>query len=51
MGRDPEGARILEESAALIQQKPPIGFVASDNRDYDNYRRFYRTTLVRPLAN
>lgn len=51
MGRDSEGARILEESAALIQQKPPFGFVASENRDYDNYRRFYRTTLVRPLAN
>lgn len=50
MAQDTEGARILEASAALIQQKPPFGFVASENRDYDNYRRFYRTTLVRPPA-
>lgn len=37
-------------SAGLIQQKPPFGFVASENRDYDNYRSFYRTTWVRPPA-
>jgi phosphonate transport system substrate-binding protein len=48
MAQDAEGARILEASAALIQQKPPFGFVAAENRDYDNYRNFYRTTTVRP---
>lgn len=50
MAKDPEGARILEASAAVIGQKAPFGFVAADNRDYENYRRFYRTTLVRAEA-
>ncbi len=48
MAQDPEGLRVLEASAALLKQEPPYGFVASDNRDYDNYRKFYRATLVRP---
>ncbi len=46
MAKDPEGARILEASAGLIHQQPPFGFVAAGNRDYDNYRRFYRSTFV-----
>ena len=50
MAQDPEGLRVLEASARLIKQQPPFGFVASENRDYDNYRKFYRTTLVRPAA-
>jgi ABC-type phosphate/phosphonate transport system substrate-binding protein len=50
MAQDPEGLRILEASAAVIKQQPPFGFVASENRDYDNYRSFYRTTLVRAPA-
>ncbi|MES2957484.1 MAG: PhnD/SsuA/transferrin family substrate-binding protein [Pseudomonadota bacterium] len=50
MAQDPEGQRVLEASAALIKQQPPFGFVGSEDRDYDNYRRFYRTTLVRPPA-
>jgi ABC-type phosphate/phosphonate transport system substrate-binding protein len=50
MARDPAGARILEASAALIGQKPPFGFVAAANADYENYRTFYRTTLVRQQA-
>jgi phosphonate transport system substrate-binding protein len=48
MAHDAQGARILEASAALIQQEPPFGFVAAHNLDYDHYRKFYRTTLVRP---
>ncbi len=50
MARDPTGARILEASAGLIGQRPPFGFVAAGNGDYDNYRSFYRTTLVRQPA-
>lgn len=50
MAQDPEGARVLEAQAALLRQQPPYGFVAADNRDYDNYRRFYRTTAVRAPA-
>lgn len=50
MAQDADGARVLEASAGLIKQQPPFGFVAAHNRDYDNYRNFYRTTLVRPPA-
>jgi phosphonate transport system substrate-binding protein len=50
MAHDPEGARLLETQAALIKQQPPYGFVASGPRDYGNYRRFYRTTVVRAPA-
>lgn len=49
MARDPEGLKILEASAALIKQSPPLGFVPAEDREYENYRRFYRTTLVKGL--
>lgn len=45
MADDPEGHRILRASAALIRQDPPLGFVATSNRDYDNQRRVYRGAL------
>lgn len=45
MAGDPEGQRILQASAALIRQDPPLGFVATNNRDYDNQRRIYRGAL------
>lgn len=48
MAVDAEGRRVLEASAALIKQKPPFGFVSADDKDYDNYRRFFRTTSVKP---
>lgn len=47
MSSDPEGAKILAASAELIKQKPPYGFMAATDRDFDNYRRFYRNTLVK----
>ncbi len=47
MAGDPEGLRILEASAALIRQKPPLGFVAADDGDYDDYRRFHRVAQAR----
>lgn len=47
MADDPEGARILEQVAALVKQSPPFGFVASDNKDYDSYRRFFLKTQTR----
>jgi phosphonate transport system substrate-binding protein len=49
MARDPAGMKILETSAALIQQKPPYGFVPADDREYENYRSYYKTTLVKGL--
>jgi len=47
MVKDPEGLQILEAGAELLKSSGDLGFVAADNRDYDNYRRFYRTTQVK----
>ena len=47
MVKDPEGRQILEAGADLLKSSGELGFVAADNRDYDNYRKFYRTTQVK----
>ena len=47
MTDDPEGARILKASAQLIKQPPPLGFVRSNDTDYENVRKFHRSTLVK----
>ena len=47
MARDPEGKKILEERAELLKSKGELGFVPAENRDYDNYRVFYKQTLVK----
>jgi phosphonate transport system substrate-binding protein len=47
MVNDPEGRRILEAGADLLKSHGDLGFVAAENSDYDNYRKFYRTTEVR----
>jgi phosphonate transport system substrate-binding protein len=47
MINDPEGRRVLEAGADLLKSTGDLGFVAAENRDYDNYRKFYRTTLVK----
>lgn len=47
MANDPEGRRVLQAGADLLKMNGPLGFVAAENRDYDNYRRFYRTTQVK----
>ena len=47
MSKDPEGRKILNEGAELLKIKEELGFVAADNRDYDNYRSFYRQTQVK----
>ncbi|MBS4097380.1 MAG: phosphate/phosphite/phosphonate ABC transporter substrate-binding protein [Sulfuricella sp.] len=49
MDKDPEGTRILESSAQIIQQKPPFGFLPSSQHDYHNYIDFYKTTLVKDI--
>ena len=46
-GQRPEGRRILEAGADLLKSSGELGFVAADDRDYDNYRKFYRTTQVK----
>jgi len=49
MAKDAEGLKILEASAALVKQSPPFGFVPAEDREYENYRKFYKTTLVKGL--
>lgn len=46
MADDPEGAAILAASAALVGQKPPYGFVAATDGEYDNVRRIYRSRAL-----
>jgi phosphonate transport system substrate-binding protein len=47
MTTDPEGRRVLEAGAELLKIKDKLGFVAADNRDYENYRAFYKNTRVK----
>jgi phosphonate transport system substrate-binding protein len=47
MDKDPEGRKILEASAALIKATGAVGFVAAEDRDYDGYRAFFKTTQVK----
>lgn len=50
MAKDPQGRKILEAGAELLKIEGELGFVASSNRDYENYRAFYRNTLVKDLT-
>lgn len=47
MLKDPAGRKILEDGAELLKSAGELGFVAADNKDYDNYRAFYKQTLVK----
>jgi phosphonate transport system substrate-binding protein len=47
MMSDPEGRKVLEAGAELLKIKDKLGFVAADNRDYENYRAFYKNTRVK----
>jgi phosphonate transport system substrate-binding protein len=47
MINDPDGRKILESGAELLKSVDELGFVAAENRDYDNYRKFFKTTLVK----
>lgn len=49
MHGDPEGSKVLEASAAVIQQKPPYGFLTGSQKDYQNYLDFYRNTVVKDI--
>lgn len=46
MSGDAEGRRILQAAADLLKSRQMQKFIAADNADYENYRRFYRTTKV-----
>jgi ABC-type phosphate/phosphonate transport system substrate-binding protein len=47
MATDPEGAKVLESSAALLQQSAPLRFIAAKDAEFDNMRQFYRTAVVK----
>ena len=47
MSNDPEGRKVLQDGADLLKMNSDLGFVAADDRDYDNYRKFYKTTQVK----
>jgi phosphonate transport system substrate-binding protein len=47
MANDPEGGKVLESSAAVLQQASPLRFIAAKDAEFDNMRRFYRTALVK----
>ena len=47
MLKDPVGRKILEDGAELLKSAGELGFVAAENRDYDNYRAFYKQTQVK----
>jgi phosphonate transport system substrate-binding protein len=47
MVNDPEGRQILQTGSDLLKSNSELGFVAADSREYDNYRKFYRTTQVK----
>jgi hypothetical protein len=50
MMTDPEGRKILEAGAELLKiNKDNLGFIAATDRDYDNYRAFYKKTLVKAV--
>lgn len=47
MASDPEGGKVLEASAAVLQQASPLRFIAAKDAEFENMRRFYRTALVK----
>jgi phosphonate transport system substrate-binding protein len=47
MADDPEGAKVLASSADVLKQGVPLRFITAKDADFDNMRRFYRTTLVK----
>lgn len=47
MDQDPEGRRALQASAEALGSRDVWRFVRADDAEYDNYRRFYRGTVVK----
>ncbi|HUQ76676.1 MAG TPA: phosphate/phosphite/phosphonate ABC transporter substrate-binding protein [Burkholderiales bacterium] len=47
MASDPEGRKVLQDGADLLKMNSELGFVAADDRQYDNYRKFYKSTQVK----
>jgi phosphonate transport system substrate-binding protein len=49
MNDEPEGQAVLAASAAVLQQKPPYGFLPGGQKDYQNYLDFYKNTVVKDI--
>ena len=47
MADDPDGAKVLASSATVLKETSPLRFVPAKDSDFENMRRFYRTTLVK----
>jgi phosphonate transport system substrate-binding protein len=47
MDKDPEGRKVLAAAGALIKANSALGFVAAEDKEYDGYRAFFKTTLVK----
>jgi phosphonate transport system substrate-binding protein len=47
MADDPQGKMILEQSAQLIHQQPPLGFLPATQGDYRPYTDFYRSNVFK----
>src|SRR5262245_32644687 len=47
MADDPEGLKVLTASAEVVKAEAPLRFVAAKDSEFDNIRKFYRTTLVK----
>lgn len=47
MVNDAEGLKVLEAGAELLKSNSELGFVAAKDGEYDNYRKFFKTTQVK----
>jgi phosphonate transport system substrate-binding protein len=47
MVNDAEGRKVLQAGADLLKMNGELGFVSAEDHEYDNYRKFYRTTKVK----
>jgi len=47
MSKDPEGRKVLQAGADLLKMNGDLGFVKAEDSEYDNYRKFYRSTKVK----
>jgi phosphonate transport system substrate-binding protein len=47
MAHDPEGSKILATAATMLKLTEPLRFIAARDADFDNMRRFYRSTPVK----
>lgn len=49
MDETPDGLMILKASAEIIHQPPPFGFRQATDREYANYRNFYKNTVLKEI--